>query len=203
MRLQKSAGSKSIFQGQPDRNHAVRGGSRRVPGKQAGKILLHPFCGARHGQPVGPAGFGSSAFATAREILRTSNSTPATSCVIRLHARLVTISSCYGSGLRSYAGEGLVGLSWAFLRAGAHNVIGALWEVNDASTPLLMDGFMARLEAGSTPDDALRAAKLSLIHSSGCLSQATLLGGISTLHRLLSELWCVVLRVLPSHKTPG
>ena len=82
-----------------------------------------------------------------------------------LHARLVTISSCYGSGSRAYAGEGLVGLSWAFLRAGAHNVVGALWEVNDASTPLLMDRLYAGLEAGSTPDDALRAAKLSLIHS--------------------------------------
>jgi CHAT domain-containing protein len=82
-----------------------------------------------------------------------------------LHARLVTISACYGSGLRAYAGEGLVGLSWAFLRAGAHNVIGASWEVNDASTPLLMDRLYGELEAGSTPDVALRAAKLSLIHS--------------------------------------
>ena len=82
-----------------------------------------------------------------------------------LHARLVTISACYGSGLRSYAGEGLVGLSWAFLRAGAHNVIGALWEVNDASTPLLMDRLYGELAAGSPPDAALRTAKLSLIHS--------------------------------------
>jgi CHAT domain-containing protein len=82
-----------------------------------------------------------------------------------LHARLVTISACYGSGLRAYAGEGLVGLSWAFLRAGSHNVIGALWEVNDASTPLLMDRLYGELEAGSSPDAALRAAKLSLIHS--------------------------------------
>jgi CHAT domain-containing protein len=82
-----------------------------------------------------------------------------------LHARLVTISACYGSGLRSYAGEGLVGLSWAFLRAGAHNVIGALWEVNDASTPLLMDRLYGELAAGSPPEAALRTAKLSLIHS--------------------------------------
>ena len=82
-----------------------------------------------------------------------------------LNARLVTISACYGSGLRAYAGEGLVGLSWAFLRAGAHNVIGALWEVNDASTPLLMDKLYGELAAGSSPDAALRAAKLSLIHS--------------------------------------
>jgi CHAT domain-containing protein/tetratricopeptide (TPR) repeat protein len=84
-----------------------------------------------------------------------------------LRARLVTISACYGSGLRAYAGEGLVGLSWAFLRAGSHNVIGALWEVNDASTPLLMDRLYGELEAGSSPDAALRAAKLSLIHSPG------------------------------------
>lgn len=82
-----------------------------------------------------------------------------------LHARLVTISSCYGSGLRAYAGEGLVGLSWAFLRAGAHNVIGALWEVNDASTPLLMDRFYGEIQAGHPPDAALRIAKLSLIQS--------------------------------------
>ncbi|HZD48731.1 MAG TPA: CHAT domain-containing tetratricopeptide repeat protein [Silvibacterium sp.] len=82
-----------------------------------------------------------------------------------LHARLVIISACYGSGLRAYAGEGLVGLSWAFLRAGSHNVIGALWEVNDASTPVLMDRLYAGLQSGMGPDEALRTAKLSLIHS--------------------------------------
>ncbi|MGO8718580.1 MAG: CHAT domain-containing protein [Acidobacteriaceae bacterium] len=82
-----------------------------------------------------------------------------------LHARLVTISTCDGSGLRAYAGEGLVGLSWAFLRAGAHNVIGALWEANDASTPLLMDRLYSEIQSGHDPDAALRTAKLSLIHS--------------------------------------
>lgn len=84
-----------------------------------------------------------------------------------LHARLVTISACYGSGLRTYAGEGLVGLAWAFLRAGSHNVISALWEVNDSSTPLLMDRLYAEIESGKAPDAALRAAKLSLLHSPG------------------------------------
>ena len=83
-----------------------------------------------------------------------------------LNARLVTISACYGSGVRTYAGEGLVGLAWAFLRAGAHNVIGALWQVDDAATPLLMDQLYGELSAGATPDAALRTAKLSLIHSS-------------------------------------
>jgi CHAT domain-containing protein len=82
-----------------------------------------------------------------------------------LQARLVTISACYGSGLRNYVGEGLVGLAWAFLRAGAHNVIGALWQADDAATPLLMDRLYGELQAGASPDAALRTAKLSLIHS--------------------------------------
>lgn len=84
-----------------------------------------------------------------------------------LNAELVTISTCYGSGVRTYAGEGLVGLAWVFLRAGSHNVIGALWQADDASTPLLMDKLYAELQTGKTPDMALRAAKLSLIRSPG------------------------------------
>jgi len=84
----------------------------------------------------------------------------------RLNATLVTISACYGSGVRTYAGEGLVGLAWVFLRAGAHNVIAALWQVADAASPLLMDQLYSELQAGKAPDEALRAAKLSLLHSS-------------------------------------
>jgi CHAT domain-containing protein len=83
-----------------------------------------------------------------------------------LHAELVTISTCYGAGSRAYTGEGLVGLSWAFLRAGAHNVIGALWEVSDVSTPQLMDELYGQLAKGKTPDTALRNAKLKLLRSS-------------------------------------
>lgn len=82
-----------------------------------------------------------------------------------IHAKLVTISACYGSGLRAYAGEGLVGLSWAFLSAGAQRVIGALWEVSDDSTPRLMDELYQGLSTGDPPAIALRRAKLSMLHS--------------------------------------
>ncbi len=82
-----------------------------------------------------------------------------------LHADLVTISACYGAGERAYSGEGLVGLSWAFLRAGAHNVVAALWEATDTSTEQLMDRFYDELDKGSSPDFALRAAKLSLLRN--------------------------------------
>ena len=83
----------------------------------------------------------------------------------KLRADLVTISACYSAGDRSYSGEGLVGLSWAFLRAGAHNVVAALWDVSDASTAQLMDKFYDELNKGASPDAALRTAKLSLLRS--------------------------------------
>jgi CHAT domain-containing protein/Flp pilus assembly protein TadD len=82
----------------------------------------------------------------------------------RLQADLVTISACYSTGKRTYSGEGLVGLSWAFLRAGAHNVVAALWDVSDASAPELIDKFYGGLKSGQSPGAALRAAKLSLLH---------------------------------------
>ena len=80
-----------------------------------------------------------------------------------LNADLVTISACYGSGERSYAGEGLVGLSWAFLGSGAHNVIAALWEATDTSTEQLMGTLYDELDKGASLDTALRTAKLSLL----------------------------------------
>jgi CHAT domain-containing protein len=82
-----------------------------------------------------------------------------------LRAELVTISACHGAGERTYSGEGLVGLTWAFLRAGAHGVIAALWEVNDNSTPELMNDLYGEIKKGSSPDAALRHAKLNLLHS--------------------------------------
>ncbi len=84
-----------------------------------------------------------------------------------IDARLVTISACYGSGARAYAGEGLVGLSWAFLHAGAHSAIGALWEASDNSTPQLMDALYQGLADGQSPAEALRRAKLAMLHAAG------------------------------------
>lgn len=55
------------------------------------------------------------------------------------------ISSRCDSRVPPYCREGLGGLTPAFLRAGSPNVVGALLEVDDTSTPRLMndlyDGF--------------------------------------------------------------
>ena len=84
-----------------------------------------------------------------------------------LTASLVTVSACRSAGERAYAGEGLVGFAWAFLRAGARRVIAGLWDVDDRSTAALMDQLYARITAGDTPSAALRQAKLSQIARGG------------------------------------
>lgn len=86
-----------------------------------------------------------------------------------LTADLVTVSACRGVGTRMYSGEGLVGFAWAFLHAGARNVIAGLWDVNDQSTSRLMDVLYRELAAGKTPADALHTAKLELVRSKGNL----------------------------------
>jgi CHAT domain-containing protein len=85
----------------------------------------------------------------------------------RIHADLVTISACRSAGARTYLGEGLVGFAWAFLGAGARNVVAGLWEVDDRSTPQLMETMYRELRRGARPAEALRLAKLELAGSNG------------------------------------
>jgi CHAT domain-containing protein len=84
---------------------------------------------------------------------------------VPLRAELVTISACKSAGARTYSGEGQVGLAWAFLQAGASNVIAGLWDVDDTYTPGLMDSLYAGMQKGMDAAEALRRAKLALIHS--------------------------------------
>jgi CHAT domain-containing protein len=84
---------------------------------------------------------------------------------IPIHADLVTISACRSAGARTYAGEGLVGFAWAFMRAGARAVAAGLWDVSDRSTEQLMSGFYKRMAAGADPVTAMRQAKLELLNS--------------------------------------
>jgi CHAT domain-containing protein len=81
-----------------------------------------------------------------------------------LTADLVTVSACRSAGNRAYSGEGLVGFAWAFLRAGSRRVVAGLWDVDDRSTAALMSAFYTRLAAGDPAPEALRTAKLELLH---------------------------------------
>ena len=65
-----------------------------------------------------------------------------------------------GPGVR---GEGLMGLSRAFLHAGARQVVASLWNVNDEATATLMIHFYtALLRDHLPPTAALRRAQLAV-----------------------------------------
>jgi CHAT domain-containing protein len=81
----------------------------------------------------------------------------------KLNSELVTISACYGGGTARTSSEGLLGLQSAFLRAGAHQVIAGLWDVDDQSAPLLMGGTYQGVVKGKSAASALRAAKLKIL----------------------------------------
>ena len=79
-----------------------------------------------------------------------------------LRSDLVILSACRG-GSGSVSSDGLLGLTRAFLYAGAARVIAPAWDVPDAPTVLLVEEFYRRFLAGASPGRALRAAQLKLL----------------------------------------
>ncbi|MCK6459123.1 MAG: CHAT domain-containing protein, partial [Planctomycetes bacterium] len=61
----------------------------------------------------------------------------------RLSCDLVVLSACDTAGGMSYAGEGIIGFTRAFLSAGAPRVLVSLWKVDDDATAALMERFYA------------------------------------------------------------
>jgi CHAT domain-containing protein len=79
---------------------------------------------------------------------------------LRLNAELVVLSACETAGGKMSRGEGIVGLTSAFLFAGSRSVVASLWNVNDESTSLFMKSFYTSLKNGRSKADALREARL-------------------------------------------
>jgi CHAT domain-containing protein len=75
------------------------------------------------------------------------------------------LSACETGLGKERRGEGVMGLTRAFMYAGAPTVGVSLWSVADKSTADLMTDFYRRLfsEGGGSTSGALRAAQLSMI----------------------------------------
>lgn len=79
-----------------------------------------------------------------------------------LRADLAVLSGCATARGAVTAGEGVVGLSWAFLAAGVPTTVVSQWKVDSASTAALMIDFHRQLRDGRKTAEALRAAMLEL-----------------------------------------
>ncbi|MFT5142694.1 MAG: CHAT domain-containing protein/tetratricopeptide (TPR) repeat protein [Rhodothermales bacterium] len=85
---------------------------------------------------------------------------------LKIDADLVVLSACETGLGRLVRGEGLVGLTRAFMYAGAPSVVVSLWAVADQSTATLMEGLYTRLAPGTeSRDESLRGAKRQMIAS--------------------------------------
>jgi CHAT domain-containing protein len=76
-----------------------------------------------------------------------------------LSARLAVLSACETGSGRILSGEGVLGLSSAFLGAGVPTVVASLWSVADEVTTTLMERFYLELSFGHDPATALALAQ--------------------------------------------
>jgi CHAT domain-containing protein len=86
---------------------------------------------------------------------------------LKLNADLVTLSACSTGTGKLEGEEGILGLTQAFLFAGARTVASSLWPVDDASTEVLMKRFYIHLAQGEDEASALRQAKLDYLNQNG------------------------------------
>ncbi len=82
---------------------------------------------------------------------------------LKLDADLVVLSACQTALGKDVKGEGLVGLTRAFMYAGAPRVVASYWRIDDRATADFMKRFYsAMLKDGLKPAAALRAAQVSM-----------------------------------------
>jgi CHAT domain-containing protein len=77
--------------------------------------------------------------------------------------KLAVLSACETGLGEAKGGEGVLGLRRAFVKAGAENLVMALWSVPDVATRDLMESFYGKYLAGQPPDRALLAAQREVL----------------------------------------
>jgi CHAT domain-containing protein len=82
---------------------------------------------------------------------------------MELNADLVVLSACETGYGRFETGNGIASLARAFMYAGVPSMVVSLWQVNDASTNIVMQRFYQSLAKGESKASALRQAKLDYI----------------------------------------
>ena len=81
---------------------------------------------------------------------------------LHLDSDLAVLAACDTARGHIGAGEGVIGVSWAFLVAGCPTTVVSQWQADSKATESLMIEFYRRLRAGESPALALRHAQLTL-----------------------------------------
>lgn len=83
---------------------------------------------------------------------------------LKLPAELIVLSACRTGLGKEFKGEGLVGLTRAFMYAGAARIVVSIWDVDDKPTSELMVRFYRHMlgSAKLRPAAALRAAQVEM-----------------------------------------
>jgi CHAT domain-containing protein len=83
---------------------------------------------------------------------------------LNVRAELVVLSACDSAAGENLSGEGVMGLSYSFLRAGATEVVSTLWSVDDAKSSELMMAFYKELmRNGGDAAAALHQSQLTVM----------------------------------------
>jgi CHAT domain-containing protein/tetratricopeptide (TPR) repeat protein len=82
---------------------------------------------------------------------------------LSLNADLVALSACDTGVVSNPSGEGISGLTRAFLYAGTPAIAVTLWKVDDDAAPQIMPHFFGAMRAGARSAQALREAQLSMV----------------------------------------
>ncbi|MEA2417607.1 MAG: hypothetical protein QOI58_4264, partial [Thermoanaerobaculia bacterium] len=101
---------------------------------------------------VSPQDRGEDGLLETREIMR-----------LHLNADLVILAACNTGRGSIHPGEGVIGVSWAFLMSGCPSTIVTQWDVSSASTASVMVDFHKRLTSGMNKAEALRQAQLAAL----------------------------------------
>jgi len=122
--------------------------------ENCGKDIIHFSC---HGyfnnlDPLSSGVMLHDAVLTAKEIFD-----------LRLITELVTLSACQTGINQANPGDELVGLTRAFLYAGAPSVVVSLWSVDARSTHELMLEFYKQLKEGADKATALQKAQIKIM----------------------------------------
>jgi CHAT domain-containing protein len=82
---------------------------------------------------------------------------------MRLNADLVVLSACETARGRIFAGEAVIGLTWAFFAAGSPAIVVSQWKVESQSSSVLMKDFHQRWKGGYTGLSKAKALQMAAV----------------------------------------